>query len=71
MIRHVLTPTISFSGSPDFASKFFGYYGSYQYPNSQGEMMTKTYSYFPNALFGVPARGAREPSASRSPTTSR
>ena len=57
MIRHVLTPTISFTGSPDFASKFFGYYGSYQYPNSQGEMMTKTYSYFPNSLFGVPSGG--------------
>lgn len=57
MIRHVLTPTISFSGSPDFASKFFGYYGSYQYPNSQGEMQTKTYSYFPNSLFGVPGQG--------------
>ncbi|MCM1076832.1 MAG: LPS-assembly protein LptD [Bacteroides sp.] len=57
MIRHVLTPTISFSGSPDFASPFFGYYGSYQYPNAQGEMQTKTYSYFPNSLFGVPGQG--------------
>lgn len=57
MIRHVLTPTISFSGSPDFASPFFGYYGSYQYPNAQGEMQTRTYSYFPNSLFGVPGQG--------------
>lgn len=57
MIRHVLTPTISFSGAPDFASKFFGYYGTYQYPNSQGEMQTRTYSYFPNSLFGVPGQG--------------
>ncbi len=57
MIRHVITPTISFSGSPDFASPFFGYYGSYQYPNAQGEMQTRTYSYFPNSLFGVPGQG--------------
>ena len=57
MIRHVLTPTISFSGAPDFASPFFGYYGSYQYPNAQGEMMTRTYSYYPNSLFGVPGQG--------------
>lgn len=57
MVRHVLTPTISFTGSPDFASKFFGYYGSYEYPNAQGEMQTKTYSYFPNSLFGVPGQG--------------
>ncbi|MCM1354884.1 MAG: hypothetical protein NC212_00590 [Staphylococcus sp.] len=57
MIRHVLTPTISFTGAPDFASKFFGYYGSYDYQNSQGETVTKTYSYFPNSLFGVPGQG--------------
>ncbi len=57
MIRHVLTPTISFTGSPDFASKFFGYYGSYQYSDAQGNMQTKTYSYFPNSLFGVPGQG--------------
>ncbi len=57
MIRHVITPTISFSGSPDFASPFFGYYGSYQYPNAQGEMQERVYSYFPNSLFGVPGQG--------------
>lgn len=57
MIRHVITPTLSFSGAPDFGSPFFGYYGTYQYPNSQGEMMTRRYSMFPNALFGVPGEG--------------
>lgn len=57
MIRHVLTPTISFSGAPDFASPFFGYYGSYEYPDAQGQMQTRTYSYFPNSLFGVPGQG--------------
>lgn len=57
MIRHVMTPTISFSGSPDFGSPFFGYYGTYQYPDAQGEMQERTYSYYPNALFGVPGQG--------------
>lgn len=57
MIRHVLTPTVSFSGAPDFGSKFFGYYGSYQYPDANGQMQTREYSYYPNALFGVPGRG--------------
>lgn len=32
MIRHVMTPSISFSGAPDFGSSFFGYYGSYDRP---------------------------------------
>ena len=31
MIRHVITPTVSFSASPDFSSPGWGYYGSYQY----------------------------------------
>lgn len=57
MIRHVITPTVSFSGSPDFSSPFFGYYGSYQYPGTDGEMRTRKYSLFPNSLFGVPGEG--------------
>lgn len=57
MIRHVLTPTISFSASPDFGDKFWGYYGSYDYVDSQGKTQTREYSYFQNAIFGVPGRG--------------
>ncbi len=57
MIRHVLTPSVSFSGSPDFGSDFFGYYGSYDYTDAQGNQKTKKYSYFPNALYGVPGQG--------------
>lgn len=57
MIRHVLTPTISFSASPDFSSSFFGYYGTYQYTDSKGNPQTRKYSLFPNSLFGVPGQG--------------
>lgn len=57
MIRHVMTPSISFSGSPDFGSPFFGYYGEYDYTDTQGNQQTRRYSYFPNALFGVPSEG--------------
>nr|MBD5377455.1 LPS-assembly protein LptD [Bacteroides sp.] len=57
MIRHVLTPTISFSAAPDFGSSFFGYYGHYQYADANGQMQSRSYSYFPNALFGVPSQG--------------
>ena len=57
MIRHVLTPTVSFSASPDFGSPFFGYYDTYQYTDAQGELRTNTYSLFPNSLFGVPGIG--------------
>ncbi len=57
MIRHVITPTVSFRGSPDFGSNFFGYYGQYEYPDTQGKMMKRRYSYFANTLFGVPSEG--------------
>lgn len=57
MIRHVLTPSISFSGAPDFSSPFFGYYGQYSYMNSSGQTVQNKYSMFPNALYGVPGQG--------------
>lgn len=57
MIRHVLTPTISFSASPDFSSSFFGYYDSYNYIDVNGNEKTRKYSLFPNSLFGVPGQG--------------
>ena len=57
MIRHVMTPSVSFNGSPDFGSNFFGYYGSYDYTDAQGRQQTRRYNYFPNALFGVPSVG--------------
>jgi len=57
MIRHVMTPSVSFSGSPDFGSPFFGYYGQYEYVDAQGRTQTRKYSYYPNALFGVPSEG--------------
>lgn len=57
MIRHVMTPSISFSGNPDFSSPFFGYYGQYDYVDTRGQQQMKKYSYFPNSLFGVPGQG--------------
>lgn len=57
MIRHVMTPTISFSGAPDFGSSFFGYYGSYERPDATGRMQRQVYSLFPNSIYGVPGRG--------------
>lgn len=57
MIRHVLTPTVSFSASPDFSSPFFGYYGSYMRPQSDGTRQLYKYSMFPNSLYGVPGEG--------------
>lgn len=57
MVRYVMTPTLSFSGAPDFGSSFFGYYGQYRYLDQQGQEQVKRFSKFPNALFGVPSEG--------------
>ena len=57
MIRHVLTPSVSFNASPDFSSPFFGYYGTYDYLDAQGNQVQRKYSMFPNSLFGVPGQG--------------
>ena len=57
MIRHVLTPSLSFSGAPDFGSPFFGYYGRYNYIDRQGMEQVREYSRYPNSIFGVPGKG--------------
>lgn len=57
MIRHVLTPTISLTASPDFGASMWGVYGSYQRPDLQGNIETVDYSYFSHGLFGIPSRG--------------
>lgn len=57
MIRHVMTPTISFSGSPDFSSPFWGIYDSYYYPDAVGNMKSRQYSMFQNSAFGAPSAG--------------
>lgn len=57
MVRHVITPTISLSGSPDFGAPFWGYYGRYNRPAYNGQPQEVVYSRYPNASFGIPGRG--------------
>ena len=57
MIRHVLTPTVSFSASPDFSDPMWGVWGTYEYPDATGAMQTRKYSYFSHGIFGAPGQG--------------
>lgn len=59
MVRWVITPSVSFSGAPDYTSPFFGYFGNYSYVDSRGAQQVKKYSHFPNSLFGVPSSGTQ------------
>lgn len=57
MIRHVLTPTVSFSWAPDFGKSGWGYYGSYSYTDRNGQEVTRDYGYYSHGIFGAPSRG--------------
>lgn len=57
MIRHVLTPTVSFNWNPDFGNPMWGVYNFYTYTDQVGNPQTVNYSYFSHGIFGVPSRG--------------
>ncbi|MDE6006232.1 MAG: LPS-assembly protein LptD [Muribaculaceae bacterium] len=57
MIRHVLTPTVSMSWSPDFGNSGWGIYDYYVYTDQAGNQQRHDYSYFSHGIFGVPSRG--------------
>lgn len=53
-IRHVLTPSVSFSYRPDFGAKSWGYYKEVQ-SDTLGTM--QRYSIFSNGIYGTPSDG--------------
>ena len=57
MIRHVFTPSVSYSLTPDFGDSKYGYYKSYTYTDSNGEVRTVDYSPYAGSLYGVPGKG--------------
>ena len=56
-IRHVLTPSVSFSYAPDFSASRYGYYKTYQKTDKDGNVSLVEYSPFQSGLYGVPGRG--------------
>lgn len=56
-IRHVLTPSVNFSGSPDFSDKKYGFYKDLIYYDKNGQLDTLTYSPYESHLWGAPGRG--------------
>lgn len=55
-IRHMMTPQIGFSYSPDFSASGFGYYKNYS--NQRGELTP--YSIFDGGIIGAPNSGLVE-----------
>lgn len=56
-IRHVITPSVSFSYAPDFGSARYGYWDTYQRTDADGNVSLVEYSPYSNGLYGVPGRG--------------
>ena len=56
-IRHVITPTVTFSYSPDFSARRYGFYDSYQRTDAEGNVTLVEYSPYSNGLYGVPGKG--------------
>ena len=57
MTRHVFTPSVSYSMSPDFGDYRYGYYDTYSYTDSNGQFRTVEYSPYSGSLYGVPGKG--------------
>ena len=56
-IRHVITPTVSFSYAPDFGASRYGYWETYQKTDADGNVSLVSYSPYQNSLYGVPGKG--------------
>ena len=57
MVRHVLTPAITFSYAPDFSARRYGYYKTYARTDANGNVSLVEYSPFSGSLYGVPGKG--------------
>ena len=56
-IRHVFTPSVSFSYAPDFGSSRYGYYDTYTKTDAEGNVSLVEYSPYSGSLYGVPGKG--------------
>ena len=56
-IRHIFTPSVSFSAAPDFSASRYGFWDSYSYVNEYGETVTTKYSPFSNGVYGTVSQG--------------
>lgn len=56
-VRHVLTPSVTFSYAPDFSSRRYGYYDSYLKTDANGNVSYVEYSPYQSSLYGAPGRG--------------
>ena len=57
VIRHVITPQVSYSYAPDFGAAHYGYWTSYMKTDENGNVTQVDYSPYQSSMYGVPGRG--------------
>ena len=57
MVRHVISPSISFNYAPDFSTSNWGYYDTYTKTDLKGNVSVVNYSPYTGSLYGVPGTG--------------
>ena len=56
-IRHVMTPSISFSLKPDFSNSNYGMYGDIEYFDENGRPVSYRYPYHEGSIYGTAGAG--------------
>ncbi|MBO7136933.1 MAG: LPS-assembly protein LptD [Bacteroidaceae bacterium] len=56
-IRHMVTPTLTFSYAPDFSTATWGFYDTYLRTDANGNVSTVTYSPFSSGTYGTAPNG--------------
>ena len=56
-IRHVMTPTLSFSMQPDFSNPGYGMYGNIEYYDDKGMPVSLRYPYHEGGIYGTAGAG--------------
>lgn len=56
-IRHVVTPSVTFSYAPDFGSARYGYYETYQRTDADGNVSLVEYSPYQGNIYQAPGKG--------------
>jgi len=57
MIRHVFKPSVSYSMTPDFSARKYGFWDTYIYTDANGEVHQVEYTPYANGIFSYPGKG--------------
>lgn len=61
VIRHVMTPSVTYTYTPDFGASRFGYYENYTYTDENGEVRMVEYSPYSGFPYGgAPGKGVSQ-----------